>query len=120
MIKKLVLTAMVAASLGSITLPASAATIVLVAPPPLRAEVMPEPRHGHVWVAGHWGWSNHHHQWVQGAWLRERHGYQYEQPSWVERDGRWHMQRGNWRRGDRDGDGIPNRQDRRPDDPRRY
>jgi hypothetical protein len=30
------------------------------------------------------------------------------------------MQRGYWQRGDRDGDGVPDRQDRYPDDARRY
>lgn len=120
MIRKIVLAAMVSAALGSVTLPASAAIIVQVAPPPPRTEVVPSPRRGYVWVGGHWGWRNQHHHWVQGAWLRERRGYQYSQPAWVERDGRWHMERGNWRRGDRDGDGVPNRQDRRPDDARRY
>jgi hypothetical protein len=29
------------------------------------------------------------------------------------------MVRGGWHRGDRDGDGVPNRVDRRPDNPNR-
>jgi hypothetical protein len=29
------------------------------------------------------------------------------------------MQPGNWRRGDSDGDGVPNRMDRAPNDPTR-
>ena len=120
MIRKIVLAAMVSAALGSITLPASAAIIVQVAPPPPRTEVVPSPRRGYVWVAGHWGWRNQHHQWVKGTWIRERRGYQYNQPAWVEHDGRWHMESGSWRRGDRDGDGVPNRQDRAPDNPNRH
>lgn len=133
MIRRIVLAAMVSASFGSITLPAEAAVIVQMAPPPMRSEATPAPRRGHVWVAGHWGWKNHRHQWIKGTWLRERRGYQYSQPVWVERDGRWHMQSGAWRRGDRDGDGIPNRidrdrdgdgvrnsMDRAPNNPRQY
>ena len=30
------------------------------------------------------------------------------------------MERGGWKRGDRDGDGVPNRQDKAPDNPNRH
>ncbi len=119
MIRKIVLAAMLAASFGSIAHPAVAATYVRVAPPPPREEAPPSPRHGHVWVAGHWEWRHGHHRWVNGHWLRERRGYHYNQPTWTERDGGWYMERGGWRRGDRDGDGVPNRQDRAPNNPNR-
>ena len=122
MIRRIVLAAMVAASLGTIATiatPATAAVVVRVAPPPLRTEAIPPPRRGHLWVAGHWEWKNRHHQWAPGTWIRERRGYRYVQPAWAERDGRWYMERGSWRRGDRDGDGVPNRQDRAPDNPNR-
>lgn len=119
MIKKILVAAMLAASLGSIATSASAQIIVRVAPPQPRAEVAPQPRRGYVWVAGHWEWRNRKHHWVKGTWVRERRGYRYEQPTWVERDGGWAMQRGAWRRGDRDGDGVPNRQDRAPSNPNR-
>jgi hypothetical protein len=43
--------------------------------------------------------------------------------NWVERDGRWAYQAGRWERGnrnrDRDGDGVPNRMDRAPNNPNR-
>ena len=119
MIKKLLLAAVVAASFGTIAPSVTAAVLVQVAPPPLRHEVTPPPRRGYVWVGGHWEWRNGRHQWVRGSWLRERHGYRYNQPAWVERDGRWFMNRGGWRRGDRDRDGVPNRQDSAPDNPNR-
>jgi hypothetical protein len=116
--KKLLIAAMLAGSLGSITVPAiSAVVIVREAPPPLRAERVPAPRRGYVWAPGHWEWRNHHHAWVGGTWLRARHGYAYRAPTWQERDGRWAMSRGTWVRGDRDGDGIPNRYDNRPNNP---
>ena len=119
MIKKVLLAALLAASFGTIATTASAQIIVRMAPPEPRMEVVPQPRRGHVWVAGHWGWRNNHHQWIKGSWIRERRGYHYNQPAWAERDGRWYMERGNWRRGDRDGDGVPNRLDRSPNNPNR-
>lgn len=119
MIRKVLLAAILAASFTGIATTASAQIVVRVAPPSPRAEVVPQLRRGHVWVAGHWDWRNRNHQWVKGHWIRERRGYQYSQPAWMERDGRWHMQRGVWRRGDRDGDGVPNRQDRAPDNSNR-
>ena len=119
MIRKILLAAMIAASLGTIATEATAAIVVQVAPPPPREEAIPSPRRGHVWAPGHWEWRKHRHQWVRGTWIRERRGYHYTAPAWMERDGRWHMERGSWRRGDRDGDGVSNRQDRAPDNPRR-
>lgn len=119
MIKKVLVAAMLAASLGTIATQAAAEIVVRVAPPSPRSEAVPAPRAGRIWVAGHWEWRNRQHQWVAGTWIRERRGYQYSQPAWNERDGRWYMTRGNWRRGDRDGDGVPNRMDRAPNNPNR-
>jgi hypothetical protein len=120
MIRKIVVAAMLAGSFGIVATPATAEIIVRVAPPAPRVEIIPSPRRGHVWVGGHWDWRNRQHQWVPGTWIRERRGYQYNQPTWQERNGRWHMERGGWRRGDRDGDGVPNRLDRAPNNPNRY
>lgn len=86
-------------------------------PPPPRYEAMPGPRRGMVWVEGHWEWRGHRHVWVDGYWVRARPGYHYRQPIWVDRGGRWEWRRGGW---DRDGDGVPNRYDRRPDNPYRH
>ncbi len=119
MLRRILIATMLGTSFGSFSVPAAAEIIVRVAPPAPRAETPPAPRRGYVWNAGHWEWKNRHHQWVAGHWVRERRGYHYVQPNWVERDGRWHMERGNWRRGDRDGDGVPNRQDRAPTNPNR-
>ena len=121
--KHLLLAALVAGSFGSISLPASADVVVVrTAPPAPRAERVPPPRRGYVWAPGHWEWRGGHHVWVGGTWLRERRGYVYHAPAWVERDGRWVMERGTWVRGggrDRDGDGVPNRYDARPNNPNR-
>ena len=120
-------------SLGTLTVPtvaqAQPGIVVQVAPPPPRAERMPPPRRGQMWVPGHWEWRGHRHVWVGGNWMRERRGYAYRQPEWRERDGRWEYNRGRWdhdRDGvpnrmdrDRDGDGVPNRMDSRPNNPNR-
>jgi hypothetical protein len=135
-IKRTLLATMVAASVGSVTnvTTAAAADIyVEIAPPALRYEVVPAPRVGYVWTPGYWDWRGNRHVWVDGAYVIDRPGYYYERPQWIQREGRWYLQRGEWRRGDRDGDGIPNRYDRdrdgdgvpnrydqRPDNPRRY
>ncbi len=86
------------------------------APPPARYESAPRPRRGKAWVPGHWEWRGNRHVWAQGYWIRARPGYHYREPRWAERDGRWDMRPGGW---DRDGDGVPNRKDRRPDNPYR-
>lgn len=104
--------------------------IVQVGPPPMVQEVMPGPRPGWVWVQGHQEWRHNHHVWVPGYWVRERAGYGWVQPRWEQRGGQWVYFAGNWQRhdhghhrggpnGDRDHDGVPNRYDRRPNDPYR-
>lgn len=128
-----------------IPLPSMARTdvniVVRPAPPPLRYEAAPAPRRGYVWAAGHWEWSGHRHEWVRGYWIAERPGYVYSAPTWSRRDGGWYMEPARWspyvrdrmdwrareyqraewqRRHDRDGDGVPNRYDRAPNNPYRY
>ncbi len=119
MIRKLLVAATLAASIGSIATPASAVVYIRVAPPEPRAEIAPEPRRNRTWVAGHWEWRGKRHHWVEGHWIRDRSGHRYNQPQWVESNGRWHMKQGSWSRGDRDGDGVRNSQDRAPDNPNR-
>ena len=121
LLRKTLLVALVAAgSIGAIAVPAPAAAstgvYVQIAPPAPRYEVIPAPRHGHVWVPGYWDWRGHHHVWVRGVWVRERVGYRYRPHQWVEHGGRWAFNRGGW---DRDRDGIPDRYDRHPNNPYR-
>lgn len=120
--KKLILAAGFAtvASLGAFTVPSVAqaqpAIIVQTAPPAPRFERVPAPRRGYVWTAGHWEWRGNRHVWAPGVWVRSRPGYAYRQPEWRQDGDRWEMRRGGW---DRDGDGVPNRMDRRPNNPNR-
>lgn len=123
MLKKLLLASLLAGSFGTISAPAvSAIIIVREAPPAPRAERMPEARRGYVWAPGHWAWKNERHVWVRGKYIRERKGYAYNAPRWHQRDGRWQLTGGNWERSrrDRDGDGVRNRDDARPNNPNRF
>ena len=120
MMNKTFVAAAIAAAFTFGTLPAMAATVwVNVAPPELRVEQAPAARPGYQWAPGYWNWQGQHHVWHNGNWVRERQGYTYMQPQWVERDGRWQQHSGQWRRHDSDGDGVPNSQDRHPNDPNR-
>ncbi len=99
MIKKILFITMIAASMGSIATPALADVYVRVAPPALRIEAEPAPRHGYIHTHGYWAWRHGRHTWVAGSWMRERHGYHYVEPQWADNhDGRWHMQAGHWDR----------------------
>jgi hypothetical protein len=119
-LRKSLAVALAFASIGAITLPMAANAAVTVylnsAPPPLRVEAVPAPRHGYVWSAGHWNAKNNQHVWQAGHWEKERPGYHFVQPTWKEQN-RWEYHGGRWNKGDRDGDGVPNSVDRRPDNP---
>lgn len=122
--KKLAITfAMGAAALvsvGSLTVPLAAqaqpAIVIQTAPPPPRAERVPPPRRGYVWAPGHYEARGRNYVWVRGEYVRARPGYAYRAPQWREDGGRWVYNRGGW---DRDGDGVPNRFDNRPNNPNR-
>ena len=95
---------------------AQAQVVVRIAPPPPRDEPVPGPRRGMVWVPGNWDWNGRRYVWRRGHWERARRGYRYRSHEWVENGGRWEQRRGGW---DRDGDGVPNRVDPAPNNPRR-
>ena len=99
---KILLIGLAVATLGGgavFPAPAQArATVVfaVTAPPPLRRELVPKPRRGHVWAPGHWVWARGHYVWRSGTWLRARRGYVYVAPRW-DRDGdRWRYHEGRW------------------------
>jgi len=112
--RKLIPASLVAAALGGMAIPAAARTnvdfFVNIGPPPVYHEVLPAPRAGFVWVPGYWDWRYGRHYWVGGHWMRHRPGYYYEPVRWR------HYRSGGWRDSDRDG--VPNRYDRAPYDPR--
>jgi hypothetical protein len=123
LMKKVLVSALLAVgAIGAVATPLTSFAQVDIrlnyGPPAPRYEVIPEPRAGYVWSGGHWQWQNNRHVWIGGNWQRERSGYAYSQPRWVEREGGggWNYRASRW---DRDGDGVPNNQDRRPNDPTR-
>jgi hypothetical protein len=93
--------------------------IVRAAPPALRHESVPAARRGYEWAPGYWDWNGRKFVWSAGHWERERHGHRYQRPEWRQGQNGWQMERGGWQRRDRDGDGVPNRSDSRPNDPQR-
>ena len=119
--KKVLVSAILAAGMiGAVATPLTSLAQVEVqlnfGPPAARYEVVPAPREGYVWSRGNYQWDGNTHVWAAGDWQAARPGFVYQQPAWVERDGRYSYQPSRW---DRDGDGVPNRQDARPDDPTR-
>jgi hypothetical protein len=116
MFNKSILGAALAASLLGATGIAQAQFTISIAPPAPVHEVVPAPREGYVWVPGYHDWRNGNYVWVQGHWERDRPGYAFQERRWIQRgNGEWMMVGGNWERrgpgGDRDGDGIANRND---------
>jgi hypothetical protein len=66
------------------------------APPPVRYEAMPAPRHGFVWDQGHWRWDHGRYVWVPGHWQRERVGYHWVPGHWVAHGPNYHWVEGHW------------------------
>jgi len=93
--------------------------VVQKAPPALRREAVPAARRGYEWIPGYWNWSGRRYTWVKGHYEKVRRGYVYARPEWRQRDNGWVLERGGWRAGDRDGDGVRNRDDARPNNPNR-
>lgn len=147
MLKPVLLSAAVlAASIGALALPTAAQaqayfSVQIGPPPPPRPEVMPMARPGYVWAPGHYEWRHGHYIWRRGYWVAARPGYAYvapmwvaEGPRWVYRPERWERQPGHagpppWSNGhhrdmrhrrDHYRDGVPNRYDRRPNNPYQY
>ena len=81
-------------------------------------EAVPRARPGHFWVAGHWQHRGPRAVWQPGHWERSRaaaHRPHYRAPH---HNG--HYSKPQASRRDRDGDGVPNRHDQRPNNPYRY
>jgi hypothetical protein len=115
--KKVLVSALFAAGvIGAVATPlsSSAQVYLQIGPPAVRYEAVPAPRDGYVWSNGVWQYDGSTHVWAPGEWQAARPGYTYSQPRWVENNGRWGYQASRW---DRDGDGVPNRLDRAPDNP---
>ena len=120
MLSKIKTLALVAAASATLSVATAAPVIdVRIAPPPPRHEVVPADRPGYVWSPGYWNYHGHRYVWVSGHWVHARHGYAYRSPRWEQDGDRWVLHHGEWARGDRDHDGVPNAVDHHPDNPRR-
>ena len=114
----------------------STPAVVVQAPPPAPIyEAVPTPREGYIWAPGHYAWDNGRYEWRRGGWMASRPGYAWQAAHWEQRgDGSWYLVGGTWvqsdnyarydndRRGpygDRDRDGVMNRDDRYPNNPNR-
>lgn len=90
----------VALGIGASLLPAlGAATVdvqVAAAPPPPRAEAVPDKRAGYIWVPGYWGWSGSQHVWVNGQFVPERLHHHWVTARWEQRGSKWYFQDGRW------------------------
>jgi YXWGXW repeat-containing protein len=73
--------------------------VVMVAPPPLRQEVIgvaPEP--DYIWESGYWAWVGDRHEWVGGHWAKARPGRHWVAHTWVRQGDGWHLRPGHWER----------------------
>jgi WXXGXW repeat (2 copies) len=74
--------------------------VVMVAPPPLRVEVVgAPPNEGYVWLGGYWNWVGSRYEWVGGHWAAGRPGYHWVAHHWVREGDGWRMKAGRWVRG---------------------
>jgi hypothetical protein len=118
---------------GQTTVYSQPTVIVQSAPPAPIYERVPATREGYIWAPGHYVWDGGRYVWRSGEWMAARAGYAWQAAHWEQRgDGSWALVGGSWVStdayasnrnrgyGDRDGDGVINRDDRFPRDPSRW
>ncbi|EXJ00853.1 YXWGXW repeat-containing protein [Burkholderia pseudomallei] len=83
---------------GVVVAPAMREVVVVApsAPPPVRYEVVPEPRVGYVWDRGHWRWDHDRYVWIAGHWEVERIGMHWAPGHWSQRGPGWVWVRSHW------------------------
>ncbi|MBC8996951.1 YXWGXW repeat-containing protein [Pseudomonas sp. N40(2020)] len=84
------------AALASGPVFAQQVVIVQQAPPPMRMEVMPGPRHGYVWDQGHWRWQGRGYVWMPGHWQPVRYNAHWKPGHWQARGPNWFWVEGHW------------------------
>jgi hypothetical protein len=66
------------------------------APPADRHEVVPRPRPGYVWAAGHWEWTGRFYSWTSGTWIVQHRNQNWVADSWEQVGSQWHFTAGHW------------------------
>lgn len=71
-----------------------------MAPPALRAEIIPiAPSPAYMWIGGSWGWSGSRYDWRPGRWaMPPRPGYGWQSRPWSQGSRGWHGGGGHWGR----------------------
>ena len=78
---------------------ASAAALIVAAPPAPIVEVRSPPPHpGWVWMDGYWNWAGGRHVWIRGRWVAPHPGYHWVGHHWVHEPGGWRLDEGHWER----------------------
>ncbi|MDB5752633.1 MAG: hypothetical protein JWP65_3054 [Ramlibacter sp.] len=112
----------------AVVAPAPQVIVLQSAPPPAVYEQVPAARPGYIWAPGHYEWRDGRYAWSAGRWIDERPGWRWQEARWLQGpDGSWHLLGGQWvrteasrddprvmggPRGDQDGDGVANQDDR--------
>jgi hypothetical protein len=87
------------AAIATLAVSSAFAQVVILAPtapPPPRVEVVPGPRAGFVWDAGHWRWDHGRYVWVPGHWQPVRVGRRWVPGHWVARGPNWRWIPAHW------------------------
>ena len=72
-----------------------------IGPPSAVVEEAPV-RPGYIYAPGYWDWDADHHRHVgkKGEYMKEHPGEHYVPYAWSEHNGRYHLNKGHWERGD--------------------
>lgn len=80
-----------------VPLPSLPSVYVEIAPPALRSEAVPPPRHGHHWRPGYWRWEGHRHVWEPGVWIAIQPGSVWSADRWERERSGWRFVPGHWK-----------------------
>ncbi|RQH09111.1 YXWGXW repeat-containing protein [Paraburkholderia dinghuensis] len=69
---------------------------ITLAPPPPRAEEVPQARAGYVWDPGHWNWVRGRYVWADGRWLEDRPDHHWTPGQWISEGRTWRWEPGKW------------------------
>ena len=97
-IRSLLLSLSLAASVLAAPAYARVSLSINIAPPAPQYEVVPVMAPGYIWAPGYWGWTGERHVWVRGRTIMQRDGYRWEPDRWEQRGSRYYRTAGYWQR----------------------